>query len=652
MITLLKGHSLEAKETFRVETMQLTLYGRQSSASFTVGPEAPALKAGDWVKDNTDPGKGIVWRIKSMDEDYNTGTRTAQLEHVIQILKDTVMFGEISTDALGGGDAKAAVQYVLSRQGDWVLQDFGYHVHNDYEFNSDSILSALETIDKTLDDSAWQMNTNVYPFRLSIMPADANVTSELRMSRNITTAKRTLDRSRMYTRFYPIGKDNIHISGDYMERNTDLYGVIRKVETNQNLDSEAKLREWARQRLLKHAEPSVTVTVTGLDLSAATGEQLDKLTEGRICRMPLPEYGTTITERISKLQYRDKINQPEVVNITLANTYEDVTNILKQLIDSAGPSGSGGGGRGGAKKAGEDHAWFVDTTDHVGMVAEAVAGPGADKDWSRVSSIYVDGTGIHQKVTKAEEDIVVAQSRIDQTEDSISVVVEGKGKDGKPKAASIVSAINNAGSSVQISADHIMLDGKTTIKRLLTGDAAIASLKVNDLLIAPNSGMGYVRIANAIADLKIERSGNTYTLKKTSFTDAGWKDVGTFSRATTLTGSWSSGTLTIKAAPQDQKFTSTLYTGVTSWSGNLATVPIYAVDSDRPSSDQNTGRQIQVDATARYKAGQATRPTVSTNTSASPSGATSLGTELYISASIKSIVINIGGNRWYAKVTK
>lgn len=44
----------------------------------------------------------------------------------------------------------------------------------------------------------------------------------------------TVDRSRMFTRFYPIGNDNLTLPGGYVSRNENLYGVISKTETDQS----------------------------------------------------------------------------------------------------------------------------------------------------------------------------------------------------------------------------------------------------------------------------------------------------------------------------------------------------------------------------------------------------------------------------------
>ena len=55
-----------------------------------------------------------------------------------------------------------------------------------------------------------------------------------------------------------------------------------------------------------------------------------------------------------------------------------------------------------------------------------------------------------------------------------------------------------------------------------------------------------------------ESGSNTYTLQKKKITSNLWEDVGTFSRATTLRGAWSSGTYTVSASPQGNSINTTL----------------------------------------------------------------------------------------------
>ena len=181
MIALLKEHSLTVKSWFEAERFALTLSERQSTASITVGPEAPAIGVSDWLMDDQEPGKGIVWRVKSVDTDYSTDTRTIQCEHLITGLRDMIMFGE-TTPGTMAGDAKAknctakqAVQYILKQQSDWTLGSFGYSKSAPYNFNGDDLFSALETVSSSLLDAWWSYDFASYPFKLNIKPKSTSV---------------------------------------------------------------------------------------------------------------------------------------------------------------------------------------------------------------------------------------------------------------------------------------------------------------------------------------------------------------------------------------------------------------------------------------------------------------------------------------------
>ena len=449
MMILLDGHSLTPSTRFQPEAMSLQLSERQSTASMTLGPAAPALSVGDWVQSESGPGGGTVWRVKTIDHQVDRDTRTVSLEHAINTLRDKIMFGEVKPADISGSSAdptaQEAAEYILDNQGDWTLGDFAYSVSNPYTFNGDDLYSALEIVSGSLEDCVWEYSFASYPFTLHIRQLSATVASEMRTDRNIRTLKKTIDRSRMYTRIYPTGKNNLHLTGDYISKNESTYGVISHTETDNSRSTEADLRAWAQERLNRHCEPAVTVTVSGLDLSEATGEPLDSFTIGKKCRIPLPEYGTTITERVVKLAYQDVVSFPEQVTVTLANELMDVATILRDQKAKSGRSG-----RFKSSEEEEDHAWIVDTTDKVALVAEAVAGKDGDgPNWSRVSELTVDGNGIDARVVHAEGEIVDAWAEINMTESKISMAVNAAGSEIYSSLEMTASAITSRVADVE-----------------------------------------------------------------------------------------------------------------------------------------------------------------------------------------------------------
>ena len=344
----LSGHSLTKDVWFEPESQGMTLSERDSTTSITLGPDAPEIGFDEWILDNRWSEGNYVWRVKSLGDQTNTETRTTELEHVIKILDDIKLFGEVTTADLAGQSgastvtAKKAVQYILNKCSDWTLGTFEYDdVSNPYEFNGDSLYDALETITETLEDAVWTYSLGSYPFKLNIIHRSDAVACEMRAGRNLSTLKRQVNRSGMYTRIYPIGKNDLHIDGNYLSKNENLYGRIDQIETDQSKSTKANLRAWAQARLNRHCEPTMTITISGLELSADTGEDLDKLRLNRVCRCPLPKSSTVIDEKIVKLQWRDRLKDPENVTVNLCNSSADVATIIKQQSRGGGKAAAG-----------------------------------------------------------------------------------------------------------------------------------------------------------------------------------------------------------------------------------------------------------------------------------------------------------------------
>ena len=438
MILLTSGSLTQVKLIDEIEK-DLTLRERDSTASISV-ESTDGISVNSWVKDYCGPGSGIVWRVKGIRQAFGKGLPEIELEHIINTLKDRILFGEITPETIAGSGATTctalqAVTYILNQQSDWVLGTFSFSsVSSAYKFDGDTLLDALKKVSNTLEEPWWSYDMSSYPFTLNITAKPSGVGCEMRAGRNLETISRTIDKTGMYTRFYPIGKDDLHISGNYVSKNESTYGVIAKVETDQSIDTTAGLTAWANERLNKHAQPRVNITAKGLSVANATGETLDDLTLGRICRVPLPEYSTTIEERITELHYTDAKNRPEDVEVTMSNEKDDRTTfatlISNEIKQGAGPSG--GGARGGARQQKEDHAWLEDNTDSIGFVV-------------------------------------------------------GKNQDGKfIKAGEITLAINQStgATEAKINADHIYLNGQTKISELLSGDAECTLLKTSQLAVS------------------------------------------------------------------------------------------------------------------------------------------------------------------------
>lgn len=74
------------------------------------------------------------------------------------------------------------------------------------------------------------------------------------------------------------------------------------------------------------------MSVSALDLSEMTGEPLDRLTIGKMCRIPLPKDGITVNDYITKLSWSDVYGAPTKVAVTLANSPRTASDLIARLL--------------------------------------------------------------------------------------------------------------------------------------------------------------------------------------------------------------------------------------------------------------------------------------------------------------------------------
>lgn len=218
---------------------------------------------------------------------------------------------------------------------------------------------------------------------------------------------------------------------------------------------------------------------------------------------------------------------------------------------------------------------------------------------------YIQQTATNITMSVNNE-ISSVRAAINVESNRISLVVEGTGSNAYIKPAAIVAAINDGGSSVIISADHINLDGYVRASDI-TADYITAKIANFSSLTSARGGISVYSVGttsfeqggvscyvpSAITSLQIVQSGDTFTLQRQRFNDGGWVDVGSFSRATTLSGAWSGGDLTVSASPQGNTHTESLWVGGWNWSGMVGTANIYSDNGSGVTHD--TGADATID---------------------------------------------------------
>jgi phage minor structural protein len=300
------------------------------------------------------------------------------------------------------------------------------------------------------------------------------------------------------------------------------------------------------------------------------------------------------------------------------------------------------------------------TTTAEAITAEVTRASEAEGELSGRLTVTADA--ITAEVTRATTAEGELDGKIVVEAGKITQIVSAVGSNGEVTAASICLAINDNQSTATINAGKIYLLGQT-IANTISADyisSKIATLSVlnvaaitatgnittsNGYIMAPSyyyGGSGNaLSLASAVRLMQIVRNGDTYTLQKMDFDDTTWIDVGSFSRATSLSGEWSSGTLTVTATPQGTEFKRTLAQGTVSWDGRLATVPIKALFGSSGQYEESTGWNVTIDGSGAYPS------SMTLNQKTNSSGAKQF-TAYYLNGST---YVSMGQAYWYSSNT-
>lgn len=509
MPVLLSGHTMTPAGMLRPQSFQLSLRADGlSSGKMVIDSDNPDVHIGDWIqvwKPHNAFGEMCVMYVKNMQTDYVTGLKTLTLEHTFGLLQEMVVFGEVTAATMSGRlgattcTATEAITYLLGRQTEqlWELGTCDFTDSQGWKFTNSDIYSDLGTITDAIIDCQWEFNQYNWPWTVSLVHWPTVASMEMRRNRNLETLKVTLDRSGMYTRVYPTGKNNLHIDSvnnnvSYLDMNTGTYGVIAEVITDSTISDATLLKAWAQKQLKRNSVPKVSVSISGYELSEATGEDMDHFTIGQLCRIPLPEYGITVTERLTELTWKDCIAQPDAVTCTLANELKTITGVLNEKAR---------GGGGGSKKANTEHdCELKEGEEKIEEFDNSDIWINRDSVWAVCGAYevttWVDSQGVTHKKLKVKEGgaLVIERNHteygiyddgnltggvvVDKINGQTTTTINGY----KINIGTLADAIN--GSSVTISAARINLDGYVTTSMMESAFQDIQQATVGQLTVS------------------------------------------------------------------------------------------------------------------------------------------------------------------------
>lgn len=321
------------QEVRRVHPLEMSLTMTTKSLSYAVmtleQDDAEGIAVGAFMELFTNQGSMGVFRVQSLIREEKAVS--LELSHAAVTLNDAVIPGEMKE---ADESLRAALTRLMGAQPvkHWTLGTVA--VPDDktlrWSYAYDVLWEKIAEIMTNFPGYQLAYNTSVYPWVLSVQEAPQEVSCELRLNRNLDSAMVEYDRSELCTRLYvdgiaePIDADTI-----------GQYGVISRSMLGDQDFGEDYWREEARLYLERHKHPMLTITLNAEELSHLTGEPLDRLTLGTLCRAALPDRGETVLQHIVELHWGDVYGKPDSVSVSMSNAADDASSMLSAIRASS-----------------------------------------------------------------------------------------------------------------------------------------------------------------------------------------------------------------------------------------------------------------------------------------------------------------------------
>lgn len=347
-----------------------------STATMIIPEEDPDIVMHDFVEIYNQHGSCGIFRVVDIQPAYGKN-RTLTLNQALDVLNDAVY--PSNTEEFSGtvsaflakliGAQKQKIGTTAYWQLGTVADTGTWH----QEFNYDNVLELIKQITSEHEDYYYTFDFSVFPWRLNVVARNDDVLTEFRANRNIDSCKVTLNDSDQCTRLYLsiTTKSTVTEGGRTAGKKSTVtfevhddpqgqadWGVIEKtagIETDKVPASQKAA--WVQGYFERHRDPTVQISIDGRDLKEQTGESIDEMHLGRVCRAALPRYNTTFLERIVTVSYPDALRQPDKVGISMANKRQTTEDNIASAQKEAKRAGGGGGA---AKQQAENNATEIE----------------------------------------------------------------------------------------------------------------------------------------------------------------------------------------------------------------------------------------------------------------------------------------------------
>lgn len=364
------GQTLKEKARFHPIKMTPTLNMIPLSTATMVIPEDdPDVAMHDFIELYNQHGSIGIFRVISVRTNYRQ-QREIEMNHAFDLLSDAIYPGSPAGDEDFEGTVAGYLTELIGAQTQklngtayWQLGTCADTSYWSKKIAYDNVLEGFMDVAKDHEDYWFTFDFTTFPWTVNFVRRNSTVVSEFRLRRNIESCQVTLDDSSLCTRLYlsVTTKTTVTESGQtagektsstYYTYNDDsaqsTYGIVCKAAGIDKWEV-PDVSAWVDAYFERHSQPSVQIQIEGEDLKELTGESIDEMHLGRICRTALPAYDDVFLERIVSVTYPDALRMPTRVTVALANKRQkaedgiaSVTKEAKSASSSAKSAGRAG----------------------------------------------------------------------------------------------------------------------------------------------------------------------------------------------------------------------------------------------------------------------------------------------------------------------
>ena len=442
-----------------------------STATMGLPYDEPSVGLRDYVEIFDDNGSKGIYRVEGVNTS-NGERQTLNLSHGIVTLEDVIM----PADANLEGNIRTMLEAVLAQQIThmWVLGDVEAPEDESYTVNAGNAiaLQALINIAALIPECAFSYDQSVTPWVLHFRKREQSPSCECRLARNMSNISVSFSTQEMCTRVTSKLLPNGYMDAD----NVGVWGVISRELPTKDDTTEDGAVKLAVKYLDQYKHPTASIEIEAIDLAEHTGESLDSLTLGRLCRVALPDWGVTYNHQIVSVYWADLIGKPHQKKLSLATRKNRAETALAQAAQAK-------------KQASRNYKHIIETENSVLIQAQKIALLGEEINL-RATKAEVEGATT--RISNVEIDLNAAKAAIalkaDQTEyndlakrvSSAEINIDGANAAISLKASQTVVddlgtrvsaaeiAIDGANSAIALKADRIDLLGYVTADALET----------------------------------------------------------------------------------------------------------------------------------------------------------------------------------------